>query len=209
MPSRIPTPAEVLNKLREGIFRDLHVSMTARVISYDSDALEVTVQPVPADSFEDETGSIMSLAFPQIVGVPWGCIEAGGCHVRVTPSAGDYCTLVFTDRSLDAFLARRTETAPEDTRRHALSDAIAYPLFSSIRPSGLPSGVVSLGANTGSDDWVALASKVSDQLNALKNAVNAWTPVPNDGGAALKAALTALFTTWPGSVASASVNVRG
>lgn len=45
---------------------------------------------------------------------------------------------------------------------------------------------------------VALATKAD--LDNLKAAIQGWTPVPNDGGAALKAALLALFTgppTWP------------
>jgi phage gp45-like len=45
---------------------------------------------------------------------------------------------------------------------------------------------------------VLLATKAD--LDNLKTAINGWTPVPNDGGAALKTALTALFTgppTWP------------
>ncbi len=41
----------------------------------------------------------------------------------------------------------------------------------------------------------ALATKAD--LDNLKSAIQGWTPVANDGGAALKAALTALFATWP------------
>jgi hypothetical protein len=44
----------------------------------------------------------------------------------------------------------------------------------------------------------ALATKAD--MDALKSAIQGWTPVPNDGGAALKTALLALFSgppTWP------------
>lgn len=34
-------------------------------------------------------------------------------------------------------------------------------------------------------------------LQALKSAIQGWTPVANDGGAALKTALTTLFANWP------------
>ena len=55
-------------------------------------------------------------------------------------------------------------------------------------------------------DFVALASLVNTQFTALKNAFNAWTPVPNDGGAALKAQLTSLIGGgWPASVAAGKV----
>lgn len=41
-----------------------------------------------------------------------------------------------------------------------------------------------------------LATKAD--LDALKSAIQGWTPVPNDGGAALKTALFALFSVpWP------------
>jgi hypothetical protein len=62
-------------------------------------------------------------------------------------------------------------------------------------------GTNNLGAASGAA-FVALASLVTAQLNALKAAIVGWTPVPNDGGAALKAALTTLFSTWPGNVAA-------
>lgn len=204
MTTRSPTLADVLNTLREGVFRDLRVSCVARVLQYDAQALEVEVQPIPADTYEDETGTRQSLPLPVITGVPLHGLEAGGFHIRVTPVPGDFVTLVFSDRSLENFLASKSEAAPTDLRRHHLSDAVAYPLFGPARPGGLPA-CVSLGANTGSDDFVALASKVLNELNAIRNAFNththavagAATAVPNVpmGGA--------------GSVASATVNVRG
>ncbi len=202
--SRSPTLADLLNTLRDGVFRDLRVSCVARVMSYDAQALEVTVQPLPADTYVDEKGVTQDLKLPAITGVPFSALEAGGFHVRVTPVQGDFVTLVFSDRSLDAFLASRAEGAPVDARRHALTDAIAYPLFGATRPSGLPS-CVSLGANTGSDDFVALASKVLSELNAIRNAFNTHTH-------AVSGAATAVPNTpmgGAGSVASASVSVRG
>lgn len=182
------------------------MSCTARVMSYDPSTFEVTVQPIPSsDTFEDADGVAQPLSVPAISGVPFGCIEAGGHHVRVAPAEGDYVTLVFSDRSLDAFLATKSESDPADQRRHALSDAIAYPLFSSIRPAGLPAGVLSIGANEGTDDFVALASKVLARLSAIVTAFNSHTH-PVSGTATLSPATP---MASPASVASASVNVRG
>lgn len=62
---------------------------------------------------------------------------------------------------------------------------------------------------SGASDFVALASLVNAQFTALKNAFNAWTPVPNDGGAALKTQLTSLIGAgWPSSVAAAKVKAQ-
>ena len=206
MSTRSPTLAELLTTLREGIFRDLHVSCTARILSYDAGTHEVSVQPIPADTIENENGELVPLPLPAIVGVPWATLEAGGFHVHVTPVAGDYCTLIFTDRSIDAFLASGTESAPSDLRRHALSDAIAYPLYGKQRPSGLPA-CVSLGGNTGSDDFVALASKVKAALDALVTWAGSHTHTGvQTGGGSSGTAVPPSVTT---NVASATVNVRG
>jgi hypothetical protein len=51
-----------------------------------------------------------------------------------------------------------------------------------------PTGTVHCAAETGAD-FVALAAPVKTILDALKAIFTAWTPVPGDGGAALKAAL--------------------
>lgn len=52
---------------------------------------------------------------------------------------------------------------------------------------------------------VALAPDVQARLDALKTAINAWVPVPQDGGAALKVALTGWLA---GSNAVGSTNVK-
>jgi hypothetical protein len=39
----------------------------------------------------------------------------------------------------------------------------------------------------------------------LKTTITNWAPVANDGGAALKAALMALFASWPTTVAATKV----
>ena len=77
----------------------------------------------------------------------------------------------------------------------------AFDLGFGIDKLVLTAGAVIMGAEGGAQ-LVALSNLVTSQLNALKAAIEGWTPVPNDGGAALKTALTALFLTWPGSVAA-------
>lgn len=55
-----------------------------------------------------------------------------------------------------------------------------------------------IGAKGGAN-FIALANKVQNYLTALSSAINGWTPVPNDGGAALKAALSSagiIGGTW-------------
>jgi len=62
-------------------------------------------------------------------------------------------------------------------------------------------------ANFGNGDQpVALADKVADALTTLKNAIDGWTPVPNDGGAALKTALTSALAGWPPALGASNLN---
>jgi len=45
------------------------------------------------------------------------------------------------------------------------------------------------------EDLVTQMNKAQNDLNSLKTALSGWTPVPNDGGAALKVALGNFFGT--------------
>ena len=64
-----------------------------------------------------------------------------------------------------------------------------------------PAGV---SVGTGSDS-VAMAAKVDALWNAFYTMFSAWTPVAQDGGAALKTAFTAAFSSPPASVASTNL----
>jgi hypothetical protein len=57
----------------------------------------------------------------------------------------------------------------------------------------------------GADSAVARADLVDARLNALKTAISGWTPVPNDGGLALKTALTSWLA---GTSATGSSKVK-
>lgn len=57
----------------------------------------------------------------------------------------------------------------------------------------------------GDSDYLALATKVDDELGRLAQVFTNWVVMPNDGGGALKTLLTTLLTTpptWPQSAAA-------
>jgi hypothetical protein len=135
--------------------------------------------------------------------------------------------LLYADASIDRWLAGGGQAVdPEIDHAHAPSDGIFIP---GLRPFGAPlescpgdhatlgadggvqvhlrADTITVGDESGSD-FVALAQKVLDQLTALKSAINGWIPQPNDGGNALKTALTALFATWPASVAATQAKAK-
>lgn len=63
--------------------------------------------------------------------------------------------------------------------------------------------MVILGAESGSD-FIALAAKVKAWFDAFNAAVTGWVVVPQDGGAALKAALATLIAGSPSTNVAAS-----
>lgn len=54
------------------------------------------------------------------------------------------------------------------------------------------------------EELVTELNSLKQDLNTLKSAVSAWIPVPNDGGAALKASVTA----WSGQVLEPAVSAQ-
>jgi hypothetical protein len=65
------------------------------------------------------------------------------------------------------------------------------------------SGNVHLATSTGTA--LAMANRVDEQINTLRDAINGWNPVPNDGGAALKTALL-LWLASTSAVGATKVN---
>jgi hypothetical protein len=100
---------------------------------------------------------------------------------------------VFAEESFSKWFDTGSVEQPEVLRRHGLH-AVCIPM------------VARAGQAV---QFVALANLVNAQFAALADAFSGWVVVPNDGGAALKAQLTALSGTgWPASVAASKVKAR-
>jgi hypothetical protein len=69
------------------------------------------------------------------------------------------------------------------------------------------SGFLRVGEDAGSD-YVAMAGKVEAALGVLKDLFTNWVTVPNDGGAALKAAAGTALADWPATVAATKLKVK-
>src|SRR5688572_9189268 len=123
--SHTPSLAEVMNHLRGRWSASLRVSLPARVERYDSTNQLIDAKPLIKDRVEGPDGEPTSLDVPVITNVPVLFPGAGGFHVTFPVNRGDTVLLVFTDRSLDAWLDRGGLTDPDDARRHHISDAVA------------------------------------------------------------------------------------
>lgn len=115
------TMAELIDAIGERVKLSMHTSMPAQVISYDSGRNTVEVQPVLKRKRED--GESYSIA--PIVEVPVCFYRAGGYAVTVKPQAGDYCVLVFQERSIDLWKRTGGIVDPRKPRKFSLTDAVA------------------------------------------------------------------------------------
>jgi hypothetical protein len=186
----------------------IHVSLPGIVTEYDSTTQVATVQL--AIQLKGQDGEYESL--PPIAEVPvlWPGAAAGFLHVPLV--AGDAVLVVFSEEDYSGWYETGSVSAPVVQARHDLH-AVAIPGLrrrgQGFSATGGHVTVASTGnLHLGSDAAtaaVALAPAVTSQLADLKTAINGWVPVPNDGGAALKAALSSWLAS---SSAVAATKVR-
>jgi len=222
MSPRTPTLAALLNRFKAQAFADLRVSMPARVEKYEDATQLADVQPLLKDSYVDEDGERQIARLPVVTNVPVVFPGGGGMRITFPVRAGDTVLLVFSDCSIDSWLAQGGEASPEDERRHHLSDAVAIP---GLQPnnaawSGAESGVVTIGEDTASSDFAALATATKNEITALRNTVDAFVTLynahehlaPPGGGPTgpLEPALPSAVGPAPvGEIKSNTVKIRG
>ena len=153
----------------------LHVSMPARVESYDADQQKASVQPL----IRDEQGNDRQI----ISGVPVVWPRGGGAAMTMDLQQGDGVLLVFADRSIDSWVFSTGGTVDaRDRRAHGYSDAIAVPGLVPYAEAGHETGAI-FGYPEGArarflDDKMALGndseellSLFAECLDALVNAI--------------------------------------
>lgn len=167
----------------EGELLELHVSMPARVVAFDPDHQRCDVQPSLRRVVRTADGGEEELALPVITHVPIVYPSAGGWRLTFPLAIGDTVSLVFSERSLDEWLdGDGGLVTPGPGRRHALSDAQAYP---GLRPFGSPIPGIGttdmvLGREDGSNeirlrpDGSILIGPAADQAMVRGNALNEY-----------------------------------
>lgn len=219
--SRTPTFPEVLDKWRRGVLKELRVALPASVQRYDSDKQVVDVQPLIRELLEQPDGSTESADLPVICNVPVIFPGAGGYHITFPIQKGDTVLIVFADRSIDGWQDQGGTGDPTDARRHHLSDAIAIP---GLHPNNaaiqsIETGVLALGQDGASSDWVALATSVKNEIKAVRDTLNSFVSTYNShthsvsgiatSGTALAQSQTApVDSAAPSSTASAPAAVN-
>jgi hypothetical protein len=211
-----PTLSQVIEIGIDARLLDLHTALPGRVELYNPATQTADVRPVVQRAVTKSDGDVEHESLPVIPNVPVGWMRGGGYSLQFPLSVGDHVWLIFSEAAMAQWRSTGSLSEPGDLRRHDLSYPIALPCIAPT--SGVLAPVVGSEAVLDGPtqirlggllaDYVALSTLVTAQLNALKSAINGWTPVPNDGGAALKTALTSLFSSWPGPVAATKVKAE-
>ncbi len=192
----------------------INVALPGRVDSYNATTQRADVTPLIKRAVRTPDEDYLYEDLPQIPNVR--VIHPGGedwaLHVPI--KQGDTVQLIFQQWDPAEWMRTGEVSAPADKRRFSLAYATAIPGFRAADQTipGAVSDAITLSHKNGfvvkvtnsrvevggNSDSASRASLTDDQLNDLKTAINGWTPVPNDGGAALKVALT----TWLADVAN-------
>jgi hypothetical protein len=201
---------------------DVHTAMPAKVVSFSASDQTVVVQPMIKNVIKDPDGTELVESYPQLRDIPVLYPRAGGFVVAYPLAVDDIVTVLFNEWSIDNFREKGREDHPVHLDRHSFGGAVALPIGPYKSSDTISEtidaliigydggaviriaddGSVTIGAGGSTTQPVALGDDVKTELdkiamdvNDLKTAMSGWTPVPNDGGAALKTAIT----SWAGS----------
>jgi hypothetical protein len=173
----------------------VHVAVPGTVLTYDPATGTATVQPaIPGAYIDALTGLRLPNIYPPVPSVPvlWPGCAAGSLTFPLV--AGDTVLLVCADRSTDGWRNDGSiGVPPVDARRFDLSDSFAIPFMRIPSATGYGAGAVLESAsvqlgNSTAVDFVALASLVLAQLQAIQIAFDAHT----HGGVTVGAGVTAI-----------------
>lgn len=179
-----PQLADVILDAIRSELATVHTSLPGRVLDYDAATQTATVQLGVQFSRRGLDDERIPYTPSPLAGVPilWPT-GGGGAYSDTWPlERGDEVWVHFAERSIDEWVMSDTSVVtPASIRRFNLSDAVATPAQSS-RKSPLPGNAVAdarvirgdeirLGSAAASD-YVALASLVKRELDALWSAFN-------------------------------------
>lgn len=231
--ARTPTLADAIRKLLEDRLADVHTCLPGRITKYDSAKQIADIEVCVKKRTLTDDGDVIVESFPVIPNVPVDIAQTTNFFMSFPVSAGDFVWLHVVEQSLDKWLHQGSESLGSPSgpgiedpieRRFNLKDcfatlarnptsAIAETETDCVVIGGrasaprvyLTSSIIGLGAKAPTS-FAAKADSVQARLDALAAAISGWTPVPNDGGAALKAAL-ASWLAGSNNVAATKVKI--
>lgn len=200
--------------LKRGVVEELHTCLPGRIESYDKDKQIADVRVCVKRHLNKDTGDKEFEEYPVVPGVRVEFNQSADFFMSFPLAAGDFVWLHVVEQSADAWFTNGGVGVEDPVdRHHDLSDCWAVPARDPSAPltntendaivlghktSGprayFTGSIIGLGAKAPSN-FVGDGTKTMQQLADLKTAINGWTAIPNDGGAALKVALTAWLSS--------------
>lgn len=173
-----PTQREAIRSLIDRQDRAKQTAFVGRVKEYDRDTQTATIEPQHLEVF-GPTEDVQPL--PDLDNVRVLFPGGSGGSITWDLAAGDFILVQCTKYSLDVWRQRAEVTDPGDSRKFGLSGAIAHAVLmapdSGVTDQVQADGMVIAAPKiylTSKDaaDALALASKVSDELDKIKTAYN-------------------------------------
>lgn len=203
-----PVLTEVIETRLDVRLDGLHTTMPGKIEKWDPALQKADVKPLLKRPLADEDGNdIDAESLPVIPDVPVRFPRADFAGSKFFMSwplkKGDLVTLHFTERSLDQWLSKPAgeDVDPLQFRTHDLSDCFAVPglypfeeVLADVHPDNLvigkdggtqmhfkPNNEIHFSDSGDGEgaEFLALAQKTFDEINALRSAVDALTTTYN------------------------------
>jgi hypothetical protein len=212
--------AEILGLYADTIRADMRKCLPATVTAVCPNRQTVDVQIAINQPLFTDLGDVVTETAPSISDVPLGIMRGGGFFVWLPVAVGDSVLLVFSDLSTDTWRSGEGQPQPPGFMGvHTADSPFAIPMiqydskfFSD--PNNAPTKVI-IG-HDGSAAQIRLSATdielgnavtgsiaLSQKIDLFIQTVMGWIPVADDGGAALKTALTTAGFTITTTTASA------
>lgn len=218
-----PTMAEVIRSAIESNRSDIHTAIPACVMSYDAATQTADIKPEIKRVIRTRLGEPVEEALPVIPAVPVVFPGSGEFFMSFPVQPGDTGMLIFCERNIDRWRETEGDVNPGDQRAHGLAGATFHPGLrrtanaladanGSNMAFGRDGGFVvhvttmdDIELPAGSTEFLARADRVEDEIQVIVDAITNAIPVPNDGGAALKADILMALNNPVGNTASDKV----
>lgn len=198
-PKPTPTLAEVIRRAIEARLAEVHVCLPGSIESYDKTQRRASVKPMLQRQYVD--GDVESM--PIINNVPVYFPSGGGASITLPVKKGDGCVLLFSERSLDRYLAQPLvkETETGDVRMHDISDAIAFVgVWPFLAPQAVGASDDTVRISIGVGNKVAIGGPTAELLDILSQTLQALATTTAGGFPLSSAAALALLKTQLDSI---------
>ncbi|OQY03183.1 MAG: hypothetical protein B6I20_05545 [Bacteroidetes bacterium 4572_117] len=160
-----------------------------KILKSISENNKVLTEPAKVQSVnEDKHSCVVTIDGYDIEDVRLGAVIDNNENISfIVPVIGSWVLVSYVLGSeTDAYVSAFSEVEKIKTKANSLNAEIT-----DIILTGVDSFVINNGDNAGLVKVIGLTDKLNNiesDINDLKNALNSWVAIPNDGGAALKAA---------------------